>query len=108
MNKILTASIVILIIVLGVVFVPLIYAKYMDTYIKNHNSKIDRSCDADSDCVIRASGCSCAGVSEGCINKNSITAVCKPTNIVCAMYQVPVKGCSCQEGKCVNIYEEMR
>lgn len=100
MNKILKISIIILIVLIIIVFS---YYPIKKVFANMHNAKISKTCETDSDCVIKTIGCSCCGYAQGCVNKDSVDFVCAypKWRMNCECIPERVRSCTCHQSECI-------
>lgn len=93
---------IIIIILFLLVIIPVSFFVLKPQYIKLHNSKVDYSCEIDSDCVVKKTGCSCCGDTYACVNVDSTEGWCElsPNAIVCDCIEPRQFDCGCIDNKC--------
>lgn len=98
-------KILILIVIVGTLFIisPFVFFYFKSKYADWNNKQIYYSCNLDSDCVVKSSGCNCCGHTTACLNKDSVPGVCDiPTSqMICECINPIPATCECINNKCM-------
>jgi len=104
MNKKLIILIIVVVILL--IISSFVYSFLKRSYVVGHNSRIDFSCNVNSDCIVKTSGCNCCGNTASCMNKNSVSGICnlKKSEMMCDCAEPRITACECINNKCRPLY----